>query len=150
MKVKVQFVRNITNDDHFDLTDKRMLLGKTIAYLSRDANSSGLVFLTGELRVQETNTQHCRRFCSKVLGNMLYKKFGRVCDTLQAILDSDQLQLDEATVMACRSSDSVTHLFPFSHAGSTVRKRTRHVRVQPTAGQGTLTAESLSTSGAHS
>jgi hypothetical protein len=45
VKVKVQFVRNLINDDHFDLTDKRKLLGKTIAYLSRDGNTSGLISL---------------------------------------------------------------------------------------------------------
>ncbi|CAF4372194.1 unnamed protein product, partial [Rotaria magnacalcarata] len=33
VKVKVNFVRNHTNDDHFDLIDKRKLLGKTTAYL---------------------------------------------------------------------------------------------------------------------
>jgi hypothetical protein len=32
------------------------------------------------------------------LGNILYKKFGRICDALQTIIDSDQLQLDETTV----------------------------------------------------
>jgi len=79
VKVKVQFVRNRTNDDHFDLTDKRKLLGKTIAYFSRDANNSELISL-------------------KILGNILYKKFGRICDLLQTILDNDQLQLDETTV----------------------------------------------------
>ena len=41
--MKVQFVRNLINDDHFDLTDKRKLLGKTIAYLSRDGNNSELI-----------------------------------------------------------------------------------------------------------
>ncbi len=45
VKVKVQFVRNLINDDHFDLNDKQKLLGKTIAYLSQDANNSGLVSL---------------------------------------------------------------------------------------------------------
>jgi len=50
VKVKVQFVRNRTNDDHFDLIDKRKLLGKTIAYLSRDANTSGLISLQVRLK----------------------------------------------------------------------------------------------------
>jgi hypothetical protein len=45
VKVKVQFVRNLTNDDHFDLTDKRNLLGKTIAYFSRDGNNSHVISL---------------------------------------------------------------------------------------------------------
>jgi hypothetical protein len=77
--VKVQFVRNLTNDDHFDLMDKRKLLGKTIAYLSRYADKSELISL-------------------KILGYILYKKFGRVCDALQTIIDSDQLQFDQTTV----------------------------------------------------
>ena len=51
VKIKVEFVRNITNDDHFDLTDKRKLLGKTIAYLSRDANNSGLISLQVKLKL---------------------------------------------------------------------------------------------------
>ncbi|CAF3779232.1 unnamed protein product [Adineta steineri] len=76
VKVKVQFVRNLTNDDHYDLMDKRKLLGKTIAYLTRDANNSSLYSL-------------------QILGNILYKKFGRVCDILQTILDNAQLQVDE-------------------------------------------------------
>ena len=38
-------MRNITNDDHLDLKDKRKLLGKTMAYLSRNANTSGLISL---------------------------------------------------------------------------------------------------------
>ncbi|CAF4263731.1 unnamed protein product, partial [Rotaria sordida] len=75
VKVKVNFVRNHTNDDHFDLTDKRKLLGKTIAYLSRDANNSSIISL-------------------QILGNILYKKFGRVCDLFQIILNNDQLQVD--------------------------------------------------------
>ncbi len=77
--MKVQFVRNLTNDDHFDLIDKRKLLGKTIAYLSRDTNNSELISL-------------------KILGNILYKKFGRVCETLQTIIDNDRLQFDETMV----------------------------------------------------
>jgi len=51
VKVKVQFVRNLTNDDHFDLIDKRKLLGKTIAYLSRDANNSELISLQVKLKL---------------------------------------------------------------------------------------------------
>jgi hypothetical protein len=43
--VKVQFVTNIINDDRFDLNDKRKLLGKTIAYLSRNVNTSSLISL---------------------------------------------------------------------------------------------------------
>ncbi len=85
VKVKVQFIRNLTNDDHFDLTDKRKLLGKTIAYFSRDANNSELISL-------------------KILGNILYKKFGRVCDALQTIIDNDRLQLDETIVRKNRIS----------------------------------------------
>ncbi|CAF1055766.1 unnamed protein product [Adineta ricciae] len=79
VKVKVQFVRNITNDDHFDLADKRKLLGKTLAYFSRDANNSHIVSL-------------------QILGYTLYKKFGRVCDTLQTVLDNGKLQLDEGII----------------------------------------------------
>ncbi|CAF1138575.1 unnamed protein product [Rotaria sordida] len=79
VKVKVNFVHNHTNDDHFDLTDKCKLLGKTIAYLSRDANDSSIISLP-------------------ILGNILYKKFGRVCDILQTILNNDQLQVDETII----------------------------------------------------
>ncbi|CAF1320490.1 unnamed protein product [Rotaria sordida] len=79
VKVKVNFVRNHTNDDHLDLTDKRKLLGKTIAYLSRDANNSSIISL-------------------QILGNILYKKFGRVCDLFQIILNNDQLQVDETII----------------------------------------------------
>ncbi|CAF4244820.1 unnamed protein product, partial [Rotaria sordida] len=79
VKVKVNFVRHHTNDDHFDLTDKRNLLGKTIAYLSRDANDSSIISL-------------------QILGNILYKKFGRVCDILQTLLNNDQLQVDETII----------------------------------------------------
>lgn len=43
--MKVQFVRNIINDDHFDLTDKRKLLGKALAYFSRNANKSEVISL---------------------------------------------------------------------------------------------------------
>lgn len=43
--MKVQFVRNIINDDHFDLTDKRKLLGKAMAYFARTANTSELISL---------------------------------------------------------------------------------------------------------
>ncbi len=32
------------------------------------------------------------------MGNVLYKKFGRVCDILQTIIDNDQLQFDETIV----------------------------------------------------
>jgi len=32
------------------------------------------------------------------LGNILYQKFGRVCDALQIIIDNDQLKFDETTV----------------------------------------------------
>ncbi|CAF1238075.1 unnamed protein product [Rotaria magnacalcarata] len=76
VKVKVNFVRNHTNDDHFDLIDKRKLLGKTTAYLGREGNNSSIISL-------------------QILGNILYKKFGRICDTLQTILDNNELQLDE-------------------------------------------------------
>ncbi|UJR08675.1 hypothetical protein I4U23_012933 [Adineta vaga] len=79
VKVKVQFVRNITNDDHFDLTDRRKLLGKTIAYFSRDATNSHVISL-------------------QILGHILYKKFGRVCDALQTVLDNDKLQIDEGII----------------------------------------------------
>ena len=77
--MKVHFVRNLTNDDHFDLTDKRKLLGKTIAYFSRYADNSELISL-------------------RILGYILYKKFGRVCDALQTIIDNDKLQFDQTTV----------------------------------------------------
>lgn len=43
--MKVQFVRNLINDDHFDLTDQRKLLGKTLAYFTRNANQSQLISL---------------------------------------------------------------------------------------------------------
>ncbi|CAF1512194.1 unnamed protein product, partial [Rotaria sordida] len=33
-----------------------------------------------------------------ILGNILYKKFGRVCDSLQIILNNDQLQVDETII----------------------------------------------------
>ncbi|CAF5184484.1 unnamed protein product, partial [Rotaria magnacalcarata] len=55
VNIKVNFVRNHTNDDHFDLIHKRKLLVKTMAYLSRDGNHSSIISL-------------------QILGNILYKK----------------------------------------------------------------------------
>lgn len=58
--MKVHFVRNVTNDDHFDLTDKRKLLGKTMAYLSRDANNSSLISLQVSLQINKKVIQFFR------------------------------------------------------------------------------------------
>ena len=69
VKVKVQFVRNITNDDHFDLTDKRKLLGKTLTYFSRDANNSHVVSLQVRLSIcKQEETKYSRI----VLDSRLY------------------------------------------------------------------------------
>ncbi|CAF3390529.1 unnamed protein product [Rotaria sp. Silwood1] len=38
-----------------------------------------------------------QKVINKILGNILYKKFDRVCDALQTVLNNDQLQLDETT-----------------------------------------------------
>ncbi|CAF4168596.1 unnamed protein product [Rotaria sp. Silwood2] len=72
VKVKVHFVHNQINHDHFDLINKRTLLGKTIVYLSSNANNSGMISLQEIFFIK--------------------KKLGRICAALQTILDNDQLQ----------------------------------------------------------
>jgi hypothetical protein len=55
------------------------------------------------------------------LGNILYKKFGRVCDALQTIIDNDQLQLDETTV---GGNIFVLRIIFFVDLGEVLGKRT--------------------------
>ncbi|CAF1583455.1 unnamed protein product, partial [Didymodactylos carnosus] len=79
VKIKVPYVRNLINDDHFDLTDKKKLLGKTMAYMARYADTSGIASL-------------------KVIGLALYQKFDRAHDVLEEILNNPKLQLDESAL----------------------------------------------------
>ncbi len=54
------------------------------------------------------------------MGNILYKKFGRVCDLLQTIIDNDQLQVDETTV---RENSFVLAIVLFVNIGKIFGKR---------------------------
>ena len=86
IKVRVKFLRNEYFDDHFDLTDSQLLLGKTFVELGRAFGGAGSVIGTS----------------CELLGLTMYKKYEQACEFVKQNagkeLNEEALQMIRSTL----------------------------------------------------
>uniref|UniRef100_A0A182UKU2 28S ribosomal protein S27, mitochondrial n=1 Tax=Anopheles melas TaxID=34690 RepID=A0A182UKU2_9DIPT len=86
IKVRVKFLRNEYFDDHFDLTDSQLLLGKTFVELGRAFDGAGSVIGTS----------------CELLGLTMYKKYEQACEFVKQNagkeLNEEALQMIRSTL----------------------------------------------------
>ncbi|XP_041782176.1 uncharacterized protein LOC121598887 [Anopheles merus] len=86
IKVRVKFLRNEYFDDHFDLTDSQLLLGKTFVELGRAFGGAGSVIGTS----------------CELLGLTMYRKYEQACEFVKQNagkeLNEEALQMIRSTL----------------------------------------------------